>query len=196
MRKGEFDLGARLKEIREQRGLTQRDLAKQGGVPHGIISMIERNQSNPSVTTLRKILEGIDMTMGEFFEPRIPEARLQSVFFTPSELVDLTHQLGKAEGRRPTRLVSIRQVGDARRYGLQILHETYEPGADCDMRLKHPVSTGGFVVSGEIELTVGNQKRVLKAGDSFLLDGLIPHRFRNVSDRPAVLITASTPPYM
>ena len=42
MRKGEFDLGARLKEIREQRGLTQRDLAKQGGVPHGIISMIER----------------------------------------------------------------------------------------------------------------------------------------------------------
>ena len=44
MRKGELDLGARLKEIREQRGLTQRDLAKQGGVPHGIISMIERSE--------------------------------------------------------------------------------------------------------------------------------------------------------
>jgi len=192
----DFDLGKRLRELREERGLTQRDLAKKGGVPHGMISMIERGRTNPSVTTLRKILEGIDMTMGEFFEPEIPSGTLQKFFFMPAELVDLTAHLGQRHGRQLSRLVSVRQVGDARRHGLQILHETYEPGADCDMNLKHPVSTGGFVLSGELEVTVGGQRRVLKAGDSFLFDGLIHHRFRNVSDRPAVLITASTPAYM
>ena len=196
MAKDDFDLGGRLRGIREARGLTQRELAKRGGVPHGMISMIERNQTNPSVSTLRKILEGIDMSMGEFFEPEILPSQLQRYFFTPAELIDLTGHLGRSDGGRPNRLVSIRQVGDARRHGLQILHETYEPGADCDMKLKHPVTTGGFVIAGEIELTVGSQKRVLKAGDSFLFDGLIHHRFRNLSDRPAILISASTPVYM
>ncbi len=196
MAKEQFDLGGRLRDIREARGLTQRELAQRGGVPHGMISMIERNRTNPSVTTLRKILEDIDMSMSEFFEPEIPPGQLQRYFFTPAELVDLTSHLGRIEGGKPSRLASIRQVGDARRHGLQILHETYEPGADCDMKLKHPVTTGGFVIAGEIELTVGSQKRVLKAGDSFLFDGLIHHRFRNLSDRPAILISASTPVYM
>lgn len=193
----EFDVGARLREIREAHGLSQRELAERARAPHGQISMIERNHSSPSVASLRKILSGIPMTMAEFFESEPSPRRAARVFFTPSELIDLTSRLSHRAGSGAAGGLSFLQVGDARAHGLQILHEVYEPGADTGASmLEHDASEGGIVVSGEIELTVGAESRVLKAGDAFLFNSNRPHRFRNLSDRPAVLISACTPPYL
>lgn len=190
----EFDVGARLKAIRMQNGLSQRQLAEAADVPHGQISMIETNKSSPSVASLRKILGGLSLGMSEFFEPEAIEE--DKPFYTPAELRDLTSRLySEANGFEGT--ITLKQVGDARLHGLQILHETYEPGADtgADM-LEHPASEGGIVIAGEIEITVGDSVTTLKAGDSFLFNSREPHRFRNISDRPATVVSACTPPYL
>lgn len=189
----DFDVGTRLRDIRQEKGLSQRQLADLAGVPHGQISMIETNKSSPSVASLRKILGGCGITMGEFFEPGT--ATPSQIFFTPNELRDLTAQLyrGQLQGGK----LSIRQVGDAKTHGLQILHERYEAGADTGPELiDHPSSEGGIVVAGEVEITVGTEVRILKAGDSYLFDSRCPHRFRNISDRPAEIISACSPPYL
>ena len=62
--------------------------------------------------------------------------------------------------------------------------------------LEHLSHEGGIVISGEIELTIDDQARILKTGDAYLFDSRRPHRFRNVSDRPAEVISACTPPYL
>lgn len=191
-----FDVGARLREARQAVKLTQRQLAERAGVPHGQIAMVENNRSSPSVASLRRILGGIPMTMAEFFEP--DQGPSERIFFTPSELVDLSSRLGPLAGNGSGGgSLTIRQVGDARAHNLQILHELYEPGADTgpDM-LEHLSREGGIVVAGEIELTVDDQVRILKAGDAYLFDSRRPHRFRNVGDRPAELISACSPPYL
>ncbi len=190
----DFDVGGRLRELRSRFGLSQRQLAETAGVPHGQISMIETNKSSPSVASLRRILGGLGIGMSEFFEPDTQTD--QSVFFTPKDLRDLTSKLysqqAGAEGR-----ITLRQVGDARSHNLQVLHETYEPGADTgEVMLEHIANEGGIVVAGEIEVTVGDQVAILKAGDSYLFNSQEPHRFRNVSDRPATVISACTPPYL
>lgn len=190
----EFDVGARLKAIRQQNGMSQRQLAEASDVPHGQISMIETNKSSPSVASLRKILGGLNLGMSEFFEPDVVED--DKPFFTPTELRDLTSRLySEANGFEGT--ITLKQVGNARLHGLQILHEIYEPGADTgeDM-LEHPASEGGIIITGEIEVTVGNNTTVLKAGDSYLFNSREPHRFRNVSDRQAIVVSACTPPYL
>ncbi|SIO50790.1 transcriptional regulator, XRE family with cupin sensor [Rhodovulum sp. ES.010] len=190
----DFDVGARLRELRAKQGLSQRQLAEAAGVPHGQISMVETNKSSPSVATLRRILGGLGIGMSEFFEP---EANLaDDVFFTPDQLKDLTSRIYSDRVDTIGRL-TLRQVGNARDFGLQILHETYEPGADtgADM-LSHPASEGGVVVSGELEVTVGNHTKVLKAGDAYLFHSHEPHRFRNISDRVAIVVSACTPPYL
>ncbi|MFD1344486.1 cupin domain-containing protein [Litorisediminicola beolgyonensis] len=190
----QFDVGLRLKELRTNFGLSQRQLADQAQVPHGLISMIETNKSSPSVASLRKILGGLGISLSEFFEPENPVT--DQVFFTPAETRDLTSLLAGEGGGIESRL-SLRQVGDARRHNLQVLHETYDPGADTgEGMLEHFGSEGGIVVSGEVEITVDGQTRVLKAGDSYLFSSSLPHRFRNRSDRPAVVISACTPPYL
>jgi transcriptional regulator with XRE-family HTH domain len=190
----EFDVGGRLKQLRQQFGLSQRQLAENAGVPHGQISMIETNRSSPSVASLRKILGGFGITMSEFFEP--DSATSNQVFFTPAELRDLTSLLYQSN-EAARQKITIKQVGDAKLHGLQVLQERYEPGADTgDSMIEHDANEGGIVISGEIEITVGGEVRVLKAGDAYLFNSREPHRFRNISDRPAEVISACTPPYL
>ncbi len=190
----EFDVGARLKALRHQYGLSQRQLAEHASVPHGQISMIETNKSSPSVASLRKILGGFGISMSEFFEPDATAS--QHPFFTPSELRDLTSHLYK-DSKSTEHVITIKQIGDAKLHGLQILQERYEPGADTGASMiEHEASEGGIVISGEIEITVGNDIRVLKAGDAFLFNSREPHRFRNISDRACEVISACTPPYL
>lgn len=205
----DFDVGNRLKEIRVAAGMSQRRLAEISGVPHGQISMIETNRSSPSVASLRKIIGGLGITMSEFFEP--DTAHSGAFFFKPHELRDLTTRLYSTLGSGPggngpgehgmghdgIGRITMRQVGDARAHNLQILHERYEPGADTgEAMLEHVSSEGGIVISGELELTVGSRTAILKAGDAFLFSSTEPHRFRNVSDRDAVVVSACTPPYL
>lgn len=189
-----FDVGRRLREIRQAANLSQRQLAEASGVPHGQISMIETNRSSPSVASLRKILGGLNVTMSEFFEPDAPTT--QAVFFKPHELRDLTTRVYSSLDD-PRGRMTLQQVGDAKAHNLQILYERYEPGADTgEQMLEHVSHEGGVVIAGEIEITVGDQCAVLKAGDSYLFDSTLPHRFRNTGDREAVVVSACTPPYL
>ena len=55
----EIDIGSRLRFIREKSGLSQRELAKRTGVTNATISLIEANQTNPSVGALKRILDGL-----------------------------------------------------------------------------------------------------------------------------------------
>jgi transcriptional regulator with XRE-family HTH domain len=189
----DFDVGSRLKDVRVTAGLSQRGLATRAGVPHGQISLVETNKSSPSVASLRKILGGVPMTLAEFFEAdRSPN---NQVVFSSKELLDLTSRLSPSKSGRAR--ISLRQVGDARTHNLQILHERYSAGADTGpTMLEHNAHEGGVVVSGSLELTVGTHSHVLKAGDAYLFDSRVPHRFRNPGTVDAVVISACTPPYL
>ncbi|SCM76466.1 DNA-binding transcriptional repressor [uncultured Pleomorphomonas sp.] len=190
----DFDVGARLKSLREQLGLSQRELARRSGVTNGMISMIEQNLTSPSVASLRKVLDGLSMTLADFFsEEDMPPA--EQVFFGAGELIELAAKLPVAHKG----VVSLRQVGDLRNRNLQILHERYEPGADTGAgrnMLRHEGEEGGIVIEGEIELTVGDQKRVLGPGEAYFFDSRIPHRFHNAGRTDCVVISACTPPYL
>ncbi len=190
-----FDIGARLLSMRKAANLSQRQLAERADMPHAQISVIEQNKSSPSVSTLRKILSGLDMTMADFFdsERRTPTGP----FFGAGDLQDLTGKLHALDTTDPTGRMSFRQIGDARRHNLQLLHEVYETGADTgESRLAHFSNEGGFVIEGALEVSVGDDVRVLGPGESYLFDSRIPHRFRNVHGGRTVVISACTPPYL
>ncbi|WP_353182405.1 cupin domain-containing protein [Bosea sp. (in: a-proteobacteria)] len=190
-----FDVGGRLREIRLAAGLSQRELAARSGVTHSLISLIEQNRNSPSVASLRKILDGVPMSMVNFFdERRTPRDR---VFFEADDLIDLTSRLHQVNGGESRGRMSFRQVGDAQAHNLQILHESYEPGADTGVAmLKHDSHEGGVVLSGELEVTVGDQAKVLGPGEAYLFDSRVPHRFRNIGTERCIVVSACTPPYL
>jgi mannose-6-phosphate isomerase-like protein (cupin superfamily) len=76
-----------------------------------------------------------------------------------------------------------------------ILREIMPPGSDTGASmLSHDGEEGGVVVQGQVELTVGDQVRVLGPGEAYYFESRQPHRFRNVGRDEAILVSANTPP--
>ena len=50
------------------------------------------------------------------------------------------------------------------------------------------------MLRGRVEVSVGDPRRVLGPGDAYYFDSRLPHRFRNVGDEDAEIVSASTPP--
>jgi transcriptional regulator with XRE-family HTH domain len=178
----DFDLGERLRAVRQMQALSQRELAKRAGVSNAIISLIEQNRTSPSVGSLKKVLAGIPMSLADFFAGELTPRR--QVFFSAADLVEIAGRGG----------LSYRQVGpDLAGHALQILHERYAVGADTgDTLLRHESEEGGL--RGSLEVTVGDQRRVLEAGDAYYFDSRLPHRFRNPGEEECEVVSACTPP--
>ena len=185
-----MDVGTRLRTVRETRGLSQRELAQRAGLTNGTVSMIEQNKSSPSVASLKSLLDAIPMTMSEFFSDIENGDGPPKHFYTADEFTEISPQDHGLDAR-----LSLRQLGDASRHALMVLHETYPPGADTgpDM-LSHEAEEAGIVITGIVEVTVGEQTRVLNPGDGYLFDSRLPHRFRNIGREPCVIVSACTPP--
>jgi len=177
-----LDVGSRLRYVRMQHGLSQRELAKRSGVTNSTISLIESNQTNPSVGALKRILDGIPIGLSEFFAIE-PEAA--KTFYRSDELVEI------GKGR-----ISYRQIGD-NLFGrtLQILKERYEPGADTGkVPLVHDGEEGGVVLAGRLEVTVDSERKILGPGDAYYFQSRRPHRFRCVGAAACEVVSACTPP--
>src|SRR5437016_4436072 len=69
-----IDIGSRLKQHRQQKGLSQRALARLAGVTNGLISQIEQNSISPSIASLKKILDVLSLSLADFFTGEDSEA--------------------------------------------------------------------------------------------------------------------------
>jgi transcriptional regulator with XRE-family HTH domain len=179
-----MDIGARLQLVRKSKGLSQRELAKRVGVTNSTISLIEQNKVSPSVSSLKKVLDGIPISLADFFTLDLEKGLPDSPFYVADELPDV--------GSNGIHYFLVGQYRPQRQ--MCILREVMPPGTDTgDSMLAHEGEEGGVVVEGEVEVTVGDQVRVLKAGEGYYFESRTPHRFRNVGEVDAVIVSANTP---
>ena len=181
---GEEPVGARLKRMRQVFGLTQRELARRAGVTNGAISLIEQDRVSPSISSLKKILEGFPMSLADFFT--LDPGTEEDVFFRCEDLPQMA--FGKD--------ITFRLVGRRlKERNLQVMHEIYQPGADTgEAMLRHDGEEAGVVVCGRVIVTVGDRERTLETGDAYYFSSRIPHRFRNPFDAVCEVVSANTPP--
>jgi len=177
------EIGERLKGIRTRLNMSQRQLARQSGVANATISQIEAGKLNPTVSMLKKVLDGFPISLSEFFGDEF-EVR-DRVFFRASELTEI------ADGG-----VSFRQVGtNLANRAIQFIQECYQPGAGTGRHaITHEGEECGIILSGRLEVTVGDQVEVLRAGDAYYFKSDRPHQFRNPGNEPCELVSACTPP--
>ncbi|MER9313747.1 cupin domain-containing protein [Mesorhizobium australicum] len=177
-------IGSKLRELRRRRNLSVRELATRSGISHSTISLIERDKMSPSVNTLGAVLDALGTTLTGFFFD-LQSSLPYSPFYESDDLTEI----GKVE------TISYRVIGlDYPNRQMLMLHERYAPGADSGEEFTHPAQEAGMVLAGMVEVTVGNQKRILKPGDGYYFDSRLPHRFRNVHEGQSEILSAITPP--
>lgn len=179
-----MDVGVRLQSIRKLKGLSQRELAKRAGVTNSTISMIEKNSVSPSISSLKKVLSGIPMSLVEFFSIDLEQENQAQVVYRASELTDIC-----------SGSVTMKLIGKAHpNRTIAFLDETYPPGSDTgDDMYAHEGEEAGMLLEGRLELTIGSEVFVLEPGDSYYFESSRPHRFRNPFAEPARLVSATTP---
>lgn len=179
-----MDIGVRLQVVRKSKGLSQRELAKRVGVTNSTISLIEQNKVSPSISSLKKVLGGIPISLADFFTMDLADTG-DSPFYAAGDQPDV--------GNNEIHYFLVGQHRANRQ--MCILREVMPPGSDTgETMLSHDGEEGGVIVQGQVELTVGDQVRVLGPGEGYYFESRQPHRFRNIGRDEAILVSANTPP--
>ena len=177
------NIGLSLKSLRTANGLSQRKLAALAGVSNATISLIEHGRTDPSMGLLKRILDCLGVSFADFFASSTGGD--DQFFYSHDELSEIS-----------SGPISYLQIGsDLSNSQLQILYERYRPGADTGQSmLSHDAEEGGIILSGRLEVTVGEQVQTLSAGDAYRFNSKLPHRFRNTGNEDCVIVSACTPP--
>ncbi len=173
----EFHLGANLRALRKQKGLSLQQLAEASGVSVGMISQIEREIANPSMRVLTALRRALNISMQEMFGETDPELAAQD---TPPFIRRKAH-------RRILDLGSLHKellTPSCGQY-LQMMILRLDPGGESGGRaISYPAEKGGLVLTGSVMLTVDGVRTQLNTGDSFVFDSAKPHSLQNTFDSP------------
>ena len=208
-------VGERLREARQRRGVSVRSLARELGVSASLISQIETGKSQPSVSTLYAMTTALGISVEDVFAS-VPagdgsvavDGAAEAVGGLP---VTVLAALGAARGQRvgPVVRPGDRQVlqldsgvtwerlGRLPHPHVDFLLITYEPGGSSSSEsglMRHGGSEYGYLLSGELVLTLGDDELRLGPGDAISFDSTTPHRYRNDGMEPAVGVWFVTEP--
>jgi transcriptional regulator with XRE-family HTH domain len=183
------DIGQRLRSRRAEIGLSARELARRLSLSPSLISQIENGKSNPSVGTLYLIVTELDLSLDELFSSTgadgsrgqgngSPDAAAPQ---SPVVTEDDREELQLASGVRWQRLTHNPDPN------VDFLHVIYEPGgASCaeNALMRHAGFEYGYVLEGQLRVTIGFQSHLLGPGDSISFPSTEPHRLAAAGDEP------------
>lgn len=172
----ELNVGLRLRSLREQQGLSLRALAERCGLSINAISLIERCESSPTVSTLQRLSTALNVPITDFFQE---EARQTTVF--------IKHNQGLRSQSNGAVMESL---------GIGLYNQQLEPfrmtiaagAGNVDDPISHSGEEFIHCMEGEIEYSIGDRIYRLEQGDSLLFDATQQHAYRNISQLPATII--------
>jgi transcriptional regulator with XRE-family HTH domain len=177
-------IGVRLREERKRRGISLRELARRVGVSPSLVSQIELDRVNPSVSTLYALVTELGLTMSDVFEDAEPDARVVRRSRDGDGLAagpETRPVLNLASGVRWERLTS-QSDGD-----VEFLYVVYPVGAaSCpeDALMTHGGREYGYVIDGMLGVRVGFEVYELGPGGSIAFDSSSPHRLWAKGEEP------------
>jgi transcriptional regulator with XRE-family HTH domain len=177
-------VGNRLRTERERLGISVRELARRVGVSPSLVSQIELDRVNPSVSTLYALVTELGMTMSDVFGDSRPGERLGPQLYGRDGLAE------RPETRRVINLASgvrwerLTRASDS---DVEFLYVFYPVGAEScaeDALMTHGGKEYGYVISGSLGVRVGFEEYELGPGGSIAFDSSSPHRLWAIGDEP------------
>jgi len=180
-------VGSRLRQERERRGISLRELARRVGVSPSLVSQIELDRVNPSVSTLYALVTELGMTMSDVFgdtpqpTPRVVRDRLDTGDDGLLTRPGRRRVINLESGVRWERLTPHSDPD------MEFLYVVYPVGAEScppDALVTHGGREYGYVTSGTLGVRVGFDEYQLDEGTSIAFDSTSPHRLWAIGAEP------------
>ena len=188
----EIRVGEKIKQLREKKGLSLKEVADATGFSTALLSQVENHLVSPSLGSIIKLAKALEVRVGDFFGETQGE---------PFAIVR------KDERKKISRFASKEGVSygysyeslgfEKRNRRMEPFIVTLEPATlKTSKTSAHEGEEFIFVLEGEMEVILGNHTDILYPGDSIYYDSNIPHRVQCHQDKVtrilAVLYTANS----
>lgn len=175
------DIRFRLKQLREDRKLSMRELAANADLSVSLISKVEAGKISPTVMTLQKILDGMDVDLYDFLIDKAIIDPSDQIIYRKSEMAvseDEEHSWCYAFPKHP----SIK---------MELTYEEYQPHTTVIERESHKGDICGYILSGELTLDVADRGVfIAKKGDAFYVKAGQFHVAKNDGDKVLKMVAA------
>lgn len=182
----DLQIGARIRHARLLTGIRMRELAERVGCTESMISKIENGHVVPSVPMLQRLVEAVGKDLSSFFGTDLNSPGI--IQRAGQRPVTHTDPIRQGEGIRYERLVPF-GAGHLLEANIHVI----EPGGAKLDQITHQGETLGFVVEGQLELTIETATYLLGAGDSFFFRNNFTNSYRNPGPGPTRVIWVNTP---
>jgi transcriptional regulator with XRE-family HTH domain len=174
-----------MKKFRKNTGLTIRQLSEKVGVTQSYISQLENDKVNPSLGTLKKIANALNLNMIDFFNRDREE---NNIIVRKDERIDFSYPSGKFRSQ----LLASNIASKA----MEPIYTIIDPGGDTIEAYQHGNSGEefGVVIKGELLLNVDGTDHHLLEGDAFYFKSDRPHRYSNPGKSTTEVVWVITPP--
>lgn len=176
-----MDIGKKLRRLRTKKELTLEDLANRCELSKGFLSQLENNNCSPSISTLEDILEVLGSSLQEFFA----EDKETAIVFSGDDCF---------ENVQEEYTISY-LVPNAQKNAIEPIKICIKPHGRSNEVTPHSGEDFGYVLRGRARLVYGAESYPLKAGDTFYVHCNENYYIENNSNREAILIWISTPPF-
>ena len=174
-----LQLGNRLSSLRKRKNMTLDDLSAKSGVSKSILSQIERDLSNPTVTTISRIADALGEKLSDFFSKI--EVEEENSIESSKETPSITSKDGLCE-------LSILGAGETVNW-LQWYILEMKPKGILNSGSHGPKTFENLtVIDGQIEVTCGESKEKLSKGDTFRFQSNREHTLKNISKQRAQIL--------
>jgi transcriptional regulator with XRE-family HTH domain len=180
-------IGARLKHARLANHMRLKDVAESADCSESMLSKIENERAIPSLTTLHRLCKALNLSVSTLLSSDTAEPW---TIMRPEQRRTIGHS--KAAGSEGVLAEILVPSADGRL--LEGFLVVIEPGGHTNGTLQHKGEEVGFVVEGQLELTISNEKHLLRAGDSFYFPSNLPHAYRNPGKTRMRAVWINTPP--
>ena len=208
-------LGQRIRDLRQSQELTIAELSKMTGLTSSTISQVERAIISPSISTLKKIGNAMNIPLSYLFEAEnqedeeavipeneIPIAPVSMESFMAALPAANRYAVSPVVHKSDRKLLSPEK--GVRFYLLnpdlsgpiEFIYNEYDPGSGTGSTLySHPGVECGLILSGELMVKINDEEHVLKEGDSITFNSTDPHKKYNKGNTMCTCVWANVPPW-
>ncbi len=177
------ELGKTIQRLRKAYNLSLGELSEQSGVAKSIISQIERNETNPTLSTVIRLSRALDTTVDEVLRGETSSLFIEHQTKSGIPMLESQDGLCRLAIVGPLSLVDSFQWYDFHAKPKGVLESEPHPQGTIEHL---------YIVSGELEVTTGTETKTAKPGEALRYRADVPHRIVNVGqgEAHAVMVLA------